>query len=42
VLVGQRTPEAAVAVVRYHLDRLFAPAPPGPTARVPEARADGA
>jgi AcrR family transcriptional regulator len=23
VLVGQRTPEAAIAVLRYHLDRLF-------------------
>lgn len=26
ILVGQRTPEAAMAVLRYHLDRLFAPA----------------
>ncbi|SFQ68943.1 regulatory protein, tetR family [Amycolatopsis arida] len=25
VLVGQRTPEAAEAVLRYHLDRLFTP-----------------
>lgn len=39
VLVGQRTAAAATEVLRYHLDRLFGPAPdaaePSPGAAVP-------
>jgi hypothetical protein len=33
VLVGQRTPENAVAVLRYHLDRLFVLTAPDAAAR---------
>lgn len=32
ILVGQRTPESAIAVLHHHLDRIFPPAGPPPNA----------
>jgi AcrR family transcriptional regulator len=41
VLVGRRTAEAAMAVLRYHLDRLFGPSPSADPSAVPSADTTG-